>query len=114
MRTFNVVLACVSVLLLSNPAFANSSAKFKKIEKQLDTCVNQAMLASGHNMCVTEAIAKYEKAFGSSQKTQFKKRKNACISKFGNPYSGAMSSAEASTPLDCIHKAAKSIAKVKR
>lgn len=113
MRTFNVVLACVSVLLLSNPAFANSSAKFKKIERELNDCTNQVMSAGAHNMCVKAYLGDYEQAFNSSQKSQFKKRKKACIAKFGDPYSQLMSNVEDGNALDCIHKAAKSIAKVK-
>lgn len=114
MRAFNVVLACVSVLLLNNPAFANSSAKFKKIERELKECVNLAESSASHNGCFRGYIYDYEKAFNSSQKSQFKKRKKACIAKFGDLFSMLMSDVEDSYALDCMHKAAKSIAKVKK
>lgn len=118
MRTFNVVLACVSVLLLSNPAFANSSAKFKKIEREFKQCESEMTAAFLYNVCLSAAVEDYEKAFNKSQKTQFKKRKNACIAKFGNPESGyangSMSTLEVGSAWECMHKAAKSIAKVKR
>lgn len=104
-------LALISALVISNAAFANGQAKFKNIEKQLGNC--PAYSATGYNICVEEALDKYERAFTKSQKAQYSKQKQACIAKFGDPFDENTSGAAASTPLDCMHKAAKAVAKKK-
>ena len=60
MKTFNIALACASVLLLSNPAFANSQAKFKKIE-ELDVCLNESESGVYSNGCFRGFVGGYEK-----------------------------------------------------
>lgn len=103
--------ALMCALGVSNTALAGSQAGFQRIENQLNRCADQARVASGFNFCVQEALGKYEKQFTRSQKAQYRQYKEMCIAKFGRP--DDLSAADASDSLECMHTAAKAVAKRK-
>lgn len=104
-------LVLLSVVGMSNTAFANNQAKSNKIKRQLNACQNKSQSASGANYCLEEATNRYVALMNKTQKAKFRSKQQECRSIFGDPRQEA--AAFASEGFECELDVAKAVLKVK-